>query len=414
MPPHIYISDQWIWNDTDPKEGSFWEMPRADIGLGLLDLRSLPQCGTPGPTPQGLGLFVLSEQDNTVGRYLGDSLGKSVTAPQRQGLATLLGLGEQIVSTNVLGVILELFGPHADPSGQTRWKPLRGSARRGYELHLAGQHLKWRYDEFDEAYRRQGLEVDHLDWVALKTANLLSGSGHYRRVLTGLAEKYRITPDALLQKWGESWVQALPHSTVITESFNKADSDTLGPDLSWTEVRGDIDVVGNRAKIITLGNARADSDLSSDDHYSQIDVIVHAISAMAVAMRFDSGAETFYYFRVKNAASATFRNYKRITGTDTMLDNVNVAPPTVTYTPKGEVSDSALEGFIDDVSKITSTDSAITGNTRCGIWGDVNIELDDFEAGDLAVGGRTMGALAGHGGLAGVGGIAGRRGGIAG
>ena len=59
-------------------------------------------------------------------------------------------------------------------------------------------------------------------------------------------------------------------SSDITESFIKADSDTLGPNLTWTEVAGDFDIVSNKAKLITLGSnsrARAETALASADHY---------------------------------------------------------------------------------------------------------------------------------------------------
>ncbi|MEE9584775.1 MAG: hypothetical protein V3W51_04760 [Candidatus Brocadiales bacterium] len=391
---HLYIG-QWNWA-TDPEEGSQWEMPRADIGLGLLDLRSLPQCGTPGPTPQGYGLFVLSEQDNTIGRYLGDSLGTLVTAPQRQELGTVFKLGEQIVSTNVLGVILELFGPHADPSGQARWKPLRGSARGGYGLYLAGQHLKWRYEEFDEAYRRQGLEVDRLDWLELKAANLLSGSEHYRRVLTGLAEKYGITPDALLQKWGESWVQAWPRETQYNESFDTADSDTLGPDLTWTEPVGDIDIVSNKAsgQGSQESRARAEHDLSTDDHYAQalISGLIGSPDRGGACARYASAADTGYLFRLRDSAAATWQMAKFVTGTITQLDKLDgTAPGAAAHTEKLQVNASALEGFHDGSSKISLSDATITGNVRGGITlktdADNRAKADDFEIADLAAAG---------------------------
>jgi hypothetical protein len=42
----------------------------------------------------------------------------------------------------------------------------------------------------------------------------------------------------------------------LTESFNKADADTLGPDQTWVEDTGDIDVVSNKARLVTAGFAR--------------------------------------------------------------------------------------------------------------------------------------------------------------
>src|SRR3990172_7052716 len=64
------------------------------------------------------------------------------------------------------------------------------------------------------------------------------------------------------QRWGS--FRPIRGGSTIVESFNTADSDTLGRDLSWTELIGDADVVSTELSIITRGAvsavARADSD----------------------------------------------------------------------------------------------------------------------------------------------------------
>ena len=113
----LYLG-QWKWI-TDKEGLSYWQMPRVDIGLGNLDLRSLPQCGKP-VTTEGYGLFVLSERDDRIGYYLGDSLVSLLASPLKQSLVSALGLGEQLVAETPLDILVELLNHHADPTGQGR------------------------------------------------------------------------------------------------------------------------------------------------------------------------------------------------------------------------------------------------------------------------------------------------------
>ena len=198
--------------------------------------------------------------------------------------------------------------------------------------------------------------------------------------------------------------------TTITESFNKANSDILGPDLSWTELAGDIDVVSNKAQSTTLGGqaiARADSDLATDDHYAQ--AIVDAseetnTAAPQVFCRKDSTtAITFYLFLI-NYNDDTIQIYEVTTGSFTLLGSA-ISFTLTAGTPvtlRGSVDGSSLEVFIDGVSKGTRTDTVITGNLRCGIRVFKNspgfVTWENFQAGDLAF---TMAADAGVYSLAG-------------
>ena len=185
--------------------------------------------------------------------------------------------------------------------------------------------------------------------------------------------------------------------TIITESFNTGDSDTLGPDLSWTELAGDIDIVSNKAQSTTLAGqaiARADSDLATDDHYAQAIVDASeetATAAPQVLCRKDSTtAITFYLFLI-NYHDDTIQIYEVTTGSFTLLGSA-ISFTLTAGTPvtlRGTVDGSNLEVDIDGVSKGTRTDTVITGKLRCGIRAFKNttgfVTWDDFEAADLFV-----------------------------
>ena len=204
------------------------------------------------------------------------------------------------------------------------------------------------------------------------------------------------------------WWQAksLAGGSTITESFNTADSDTLGPDLSWTELVGDIDIVSNRAHTITIGSqcvARAEGDLATANHYAQASVNVSeelGTGSVGIITRKDSTATLTYYLQDVSYQADLVRLYKCVGGTFTQL----VADVGMTLTAgssvmvKGTVNGSSLNILIDGVSKNTATDTAIPGNLRTGIRGNKGtsgyVNWDSFEAGDLVVPGHAWHAYA--------------------
>ena len=200
---------------------------------------------------------------------------------------------------------------------------------------------------------------------------------------------------------GGLWWQArsLSGGTTITESFNTADSGTLGPDLTWaggTEWA----VVSNQAKLVgSVGADRreyAASDLASDDHYVQATLIENtpdpiSSSKVGVLARKDSTATvTFYewYSHVLPGLDNFYRLAKQIGGTQTSLGTAadDFATGVVA---KLSCDGSTIVGLLNGVPKNSVTDTSISGNLRCGIMGFAGasaasiVRLDSFEAGDL-------------------------------
>ena len=63
----------------------------------------------------------------------------------------------------------------------------------------------------------------------------------------------------------------------ITESFNKADSTTLGPDLTWTEIQGNLQVLSNRVRCVSTGR-----------RVTMVSGIFRLIDVVEVAVRLDN------------------------------------------------------------------------------------------------------------------------------
>ena len=189
---------------------------------------------------------------------------------------------------------------------------------------------------------------------------------------------------------------AIKGGATITESFNTADSDILGPTLSWTELSGDWDVVSNQAKCLTNGVARADSDLASDDVYAQVEIPTPSASGDGpICRKDDSATLTFYHARLNSVPQAQL--FKFVAGTATQLGATvgitRAAPDTV----KVEADGSTIKCYYNGAEKISATDTAITANTRAGIRGFRNGIVDNFEAADLAASAVPLRSLMGVG-----------------
>ncbi|HRT97867.1 MAG TPA: hypothetical protein P5532_25960, partial [Planctomycetota bacterium] len=196
---------------------------------------------------------------------------------------------------------------------------------------------------------------------------------------------------------GEPDEPPLPPETTLTESFNTADGDSLGPDLAWAEVVGDWDVVNQAAEYqgasTAQAAARAEHDLSSSDHYAQASVAACGSGAeftgAGAVIRFSASAQTYYMARLQQS-NDTLQIYKMVAGTVSALG----APAAVTLllpaTVKLRASGSSITQSYKGDDRTTVTDTAIPGNTRGGLNGyrsdpsHGKPALDNFAASDLA------------------------------
>jgi len=190
--------------------------------------------------------------------------------------------------------------------------------------------------------------------------------------------------------------------TTITEDFDKADNG-LGPDLTWTTFHslsgGTLGVTSNQANHKSGGEAeaRADSDLATDDHYVQAtagaDYSNGSNFYIGVLCRKDSSATRTQYRWMNFGTDGPWELAKFVGGAETVLDNAYTTDPVATESFKLEANGSTIRGFHTAAQQRASvTDAAITNNLRCGIALFGNLAyIDNFEAGDLAVGdpGRT-------------------------
>jgi len=306
---------------------------------------------------------------------------------------------------NVVDLLWDQLTDGSDPTGQSGPKPLMPSTDGFLHLFVGGhsevkrEHFRWgihpHTNRVRDVLRRQFAEQHERH------------QEHARKVLDFWCEKYRV----------EDWKEFVPanlhahvpgrlkHQTTITDDFTRADGDTIGNQLSWTEVGCDWDTVGNLAsKTATnsvVEHARAESALSSDDHYAQILRVSTVDNSdyqgpCARIPASPSTDKTFYTLWSDGASYLT----KFVTGTQTVIATGSRAVASEIY--KVQADGSTIKGFYAGAEALSVTDTAITGNLHCGInaFGS-GATLDDFEAADLAAGGgfipypRPRGLVAG-------------------
>jgi hypothetical protein len=385
-----YIRGPWVWKTVAGR--SFWSPPEGYSGL---DVRPIEQQATQGGSP-GIGLFAGDADHSSDYDLLGVGSMRDIKASKK--MRDAIPGKYRPKGDDLLGVIFDVLTDGADPDGVDGPKPLMPS---GNIIELTFGNVR-HCESFKWGDRRTGKVRDVLrrDFAAAMddaTSGKMRDREQHLRILDATCEKYGV------DDWKE-FVPAnrvrnvkgrVPHETTFTDDFNKANSSVVGNLLTWTKVNNAWANTSNQANYTTVGGAtngyiRAESDLSSSDHYSQC-VATNIGSASTPngggpTARFSSSARTFYYAFAYRDDSRLYVG-KHINGTDTATSNtvITISPP---QTFRVQCSGSSIKAFQDGVERVSTTDTSISGNTRGGIISYQSMAggtfFDDFEASDLA------------------------------
>jgi len=410
---HVYLSN-WEWH-TELDGGSYWRCPGGDC-TGVLDLRALPQMSKAGGVPEGYGVFSYEGERTIPGAVLigkdeevevtdeegtrieqVSAINHKFTAIEKAEIELLFGA---ITAETPQDFLWEMLTTKSDPTGQTAPKPLRGKLGEEIVLYFAGNPIK--AERFDEAHRQRTIAVFQADYernknngAPLETLQKMTGGmmqDLYGRKTNGLAREIIPSPHK-----DDGWKE--PKTTLI-DTFEDTDNTSLdahtntgGGDevFTWAEVDGSWNINNDGASSTAESSfnqvdfARAEADLSSDNHYAQVDIVALADFQQAgVIARFSSSASTFYVARVDNENSNSFEILKSIAGTETQLADLDNQYPLTASTVKLEAQNCALSLFWGGVLKVSVQDCSISGNLRTGIdQFNVQALLDDFKAEDL-------------------------------
>lgn len=366
---HYYLTP-WTW-DADPVM-PHWHVPDA---TGLIDLRTISQMNKRGGAPEG---FAFAEFDRQIDLRGAQYLGNDFDALRNDLWSRLTD--------------------QSDPIGQSAPSPLMPGRDMRMYLHMGGTRMEKRLKPKLSPEWPFVLAGLHEEYKKIRAEAMGEGSmpsDHHRRVVDAWQEKYRVSDYREFIPAGYPDESPLPHRTKINESFNTADSDTLGPDLTWTELEGDTDIVGNKARTALTGtwsSARADTDLSSSDHYSEIAMHLGASGTSAQCMstcRKDGTATITQYYGQAIGDGDWFIG-KRTAGAF-----ASIAGPFSSAISLGDLNRLSVNGSSLSLQHNGSsiggvTDTSITGNLRCGFsgrfTGGSTVEFDFFEAADLVGG----------------------------
>ncbi len=430
MPPTLVVHP---WDTViDDNMGLHYIAP--GIVTGLIDYRS--NTDRSNMAGDGVGFFAIKDGESLPSGTLnlGSDLEAFLTISQVNGL-NRIGIAAR-TSDKIVGMIRGAYlNPvNYDATGVDKCKPLRGSKRNGVKIRLNGFGdngliISERFTP-DHVALTSTLAVRHVDYRRNRQLpNTLSGNEKARWIQSFRTKAERVGQETLteeqarerwltvMRKWNnydsiklfgrnfdsrvlpngepedeeytdEGWEQ---RTTRLTEGFNTADPDTLGADQTWAEdvasTGADVDVVSNQAKGISgAPRNRAEADVSTDDHSTQLDLTTIAAGGTGPNCRFSPSADTSYHYTAIDNEEITHRLFEITASTASLLDTHVGDIPTVTAVLKLTVVDSSQEGFDGATSRVVGTDTAITGNVRGGFNIGADAIIDDWQVEDEAVG----------------------------
>jgi hypothetical protein len=381
----MFYLGPYEWRDTGGTMG--WVAPQG--ATPVVDLRSLPMQAAAGGTAQGFGIFVGPAGLGAEYIPLGEDINATLPGALRDAWGQRLGFSSLMEARTISEAIWEALTFRADPLGQANAKPLMPDYKGNLVLHHAGSARRVKFTPT----RREFPAIQTVlreDYRRIRQAALdgKAPADLHRKVLGAWALKYGITDERVFIPVGLPLERRKAPTTTITESFNKADGDDLGPDLTWTDIAGNPKIVNNAAVPASVGSleSRAESDLSSDDHYAQV-VLITATTGNGAGclIRKDSTATVTEYFARRGSGSILCG--KMIDGAFTSLASPAAGAFSSPETFKLEADGSTIKTYLNGAETSSSTDTAVTGNLRTGIHinGDANgpPHIDSFEAADL-------------------------------
>lgn len=399
---------QYLWRSDPADVGDYFGFP--DNCRGSVTLHApASEDPTPGGRPGLLfGMFPNAPNDDTFTLL---STEDPRDARTNAGMLDILEakLGRRPQGDTLLDCLVDQMTVGSDPLGETACRTL-GPGHDGYTRLAFANRIIWQ-ERF--VWGQSASTAKVLAWLKAELSRVRQESiegrrrdvagrvdlDSFRRVADWYLEKFAgRNPQKKAQLWEllrpADWAAGetpLKHATTLQEPFTGGASDTLGPNFSWTELGGgDMDLNGSGLAVCATAavRCRCDSDLSGSDHYSQA-VMQNRGGNMEVDARIDSGADTMYRYLQSSSQARIFRE---ATGSQFQVgSSVSQAWLASGYTQRIEVSGSAtITGWMNGTQYISVTDGNIGGNTRCGFGasGTTGQTFDDWEAGDLSVGGQ--------------------------
>lgn len=374
--------------------------------VGLLDLAPLPVQGTLA-SDRPVGLFVttaaiLPSDYALLGE--GDCRELSTTSAMQDAFRSLTGYRPQ--GDTLIDLLYDLLTDGSDPAGLSAPMPLMPGVNGWCDINLGGHSrvvsAKFEWGKTCSRGRnhwvkvRQVLRGQFQQLFDDAKAGRLKDREHHRRVLDAWCEKYGVSDWREFVPGGlqKDVPGRLPHETTITDVFTRANNagavGSSAEGWSWSEANAGTNSGISSNQVYPASGAamtRADSDLSSVDHYAQFGTVANDTPTAGPAVRFASAAATCYALRRINGTQVTVS--KLVTGTATILATISDSTA-LPHSLKLSISGSTLTPTVGGVDLSTTTDTAIAGGVRTGLragGSGAGKLMDNFEAADFGGGG---------------------------
>jgi hypothetical protein len=172
--------------------------------------------------------------------------------------------------------------------------------------------------------------------------------------------------------------------TSFSDDFNRPDG-SVG--ANWVQVSGAWVIVSNRLSPGTTGSTvvlRAATAMATSDNYSQVTIAATTSASQGVWCRGDSTLTSGYAVRNNGTNWALF---SVVGGTFTSIGTY-AAAAVAGDVVKIQAVGSTITAYINGVSRISVTNTAVTTGTNVGIRSDVNsgLSYDNYAAGDVVTG----------------------------
>ncbi len=438
--PSTYGLAKWRWNADDqshePPPGAF----------AVIDLRPVSEQAKAGQS-DGWGFFswpdkVYDESGELVANAnpmpldavslgYGDCREIQPTSGQRDELRTRLGLASQPAGATLIDCVSDVLGSLADPTGVSGPKPLLPTREWLLEIHLA-YHSRVKSESFNGAAlfattatgrNNRIREVLRSD---LETAYASGGAELLAKVLGGWCDRWGVSYSQAA-KWrnllrgpmlarlldeGRGKFNPKKPRTSYSDDFNRADgaigsswSTFTASGVSWLIASNVARCFYDHPTASTASNnyARYESDVSSADHWCDLTATSATLGNNSQHQngplcRYDSAADTAYGSQ-KSYSTSSVQNslVKIVSGTFTTLGSSSYAGVGKRRV-QANGSTISCEGPVG-TSRVSVSDTAITGNTRGGMLGrytttfatDVSQQMDDWSIDDgVVAGGQPM------------------------
>jgi hypothetical protein len=176
--------------------------------------------------------------------------------------------------------------------------------------------------------------------------------------------------------------------TSFSDDFNRADG---SPGANWVQVSGTWVIVSNQLSPGTTGGTvllRAATAMASNDNYAQVTITATTPVSQGVWCRGDPDLTSGYALRNNGSNWALF---SVVGGTFTSIGTYSAAA-VAGDVAKVQAVGSTITAYINGISRINVTNTAVTTGTSVGIRSEANtgLRFDNFSAADVTAG-ATLG-----------------------